>query len=179
MQDKKSSSERAKRSSNIKATSGLKKRDRKSRTSRSAKPKVSAKPIKSEPIDVEPYNQTSKTEFKNELIKRLSNAVGVISRLTLVTFWSPTMFCHQNGRPTLRSIDKIWNHKKVTSKEKWRKTSHQIKLFKVNVVLGEDNHTEKSQMGRRKIWKSFGKILRKMKGEITVTIPVAFFDHNF
>ena len=85
MQDKKSSGERAKRSSETKTISGSKKRDRKSRTSRSTKPKVSAKPIKSEPIDIEPYNQTSKTEFKNELIKRLSNAVGMIS--TIVKLW--------------------------------------------------------------------------------------------
>ena len=78
MQDKQSSRNRPKRSSESKTTSGSKKRDRKSRTSRSVKPKVSAKPIKSEPIDIEPYKVNSKDEFKTELIKRLSNAVGRI-----------------------------------------------------------------------------------------------------
>ena len=64
MQDKKSSRDRPKQSSETKTTSGSKKRDRKSRTSRSLKPKVSAKPIKSEPIDIEPYKTNSKDEFK-------------------------------------------------------------------------------------------------------------------
>ena len=86
VQDKKSSRDRPKRSSETKTTSGSKKRDRKSRTSRSVKPKVSAKPIKSEPIDIEPYKTNSKDEFKHDLIKRLSNAVGQISKIFTILY---------------------------------------------------------------------------------------------
>ena len=48
------------------------------------KPNVSAKPIKSEPIDIEPYKTNSKDEFKNDLIKKLSNAVGPISKFSIL-----------------------------------------------------------------------------------------------
>jgi len=80
VQEKKSSRNRPDRSSETKRTSGSKKRDRKSKTSRSIKPRVSAKPIKSEPIELEPYNAESKNDFKKELIQRLSNAVGDVER---------------------------------------------------------------------------------------------------
>ena len=56
------------------------------------------------------------------------------------------------------------------SRDKWRKPSHKIESFKVNVVLEGESPTEKSQTERRRIWKNFGKISHKMKGEFVCRI---------
>lgn len=161
MQDKKSSRDRPKRSSETKTTSGSKKRDRKSRTSRSVKPKVSAKPIKSEPVDIEPYKTNSKEEFKNDLIKRLSNAVGPISKIFSI-FYGPCSMVHITYNQWDSNIIDIsgalfelsltiLKSQKAMLKEKWKKLSHPKKSFKVNVGFEGDIPTEKYLVVRRRI----------------------------